>query len=427
MDYEKRILERMMEKYTKRKNGARRVFLRPTELYAAYEEYNADVEIKNAIGAAAENLKEKGFVLVEKIPFSDDIRRMILVEEAVGKIRIHCQKKYGILAPETVASEILKLCDCYEKHCGGTESILLKYIHRMRERLELPAEVSRLKSKDDKAHVRDMLLALDFLEQNRNDLYLREMSMLVYGDSKYFEEQTLTEVIRVIGESSEGVADGIEDTEDAIESDENLSWTYVSGVDRERAVVLLEKYHVHMGEQEIRIKGNWHIAWESSSIDLGKIPGGISLTTQGLREAISVSSGTDVITIENKTSFERMPEDGTSYVYLGGFAGEGVIAFLKMVADQAKDVKFIHFGDIDAGGFFIHRTLSEKTGIEFGLYRMGIAELQNPAYTGCLHPLTENDRTRLQGLLEDPKYCDIVSYMLENNVKLEQEIISLGI
>ena len=58
---------------------------------------------------------------------------------------------------------------------------------------------------------------------------------------------------------------------------------------------------------------------------------------------------------------------------------------------------------------------------------MGIAELQNPAYTGCLHPLTENDRTRLQGLLEDPKYCDIVSYMLENNVKLEQEIISLGI
>ena len=59
------------------------------------------------------------------------------------------------------------------------------------------------------------------------------------------------------------------------------------------------------------------------------------------------------------------------------------------------------------------------------MYHMSECDLENPLYTQCLKQLTESDRTRLSKLREMPEYGECIEYMLENNVKLEQEIISL--
>ena len=48
-----------------------------------------------------------------------------------------------------------------------------------------------------------------------------------------------------------------------------------------------------------------------------------------------------------------------------------------------------------------------------------------PDYRKCLHPLTEGDVTRMQELAVMPEYRNVIKYMLEHRVKLEQEIISL--
>ncbi|MDD5899752.1 MAG: DUF2220 family protein [Lachnospiraceae bacterium] len=95
--------------------------------------------------------------------------------------------------------------------------------------------------------------------------------------------------------------------------------------------------------------------------------------------------------------------------------------------DCNPGICYTHFGDIDAGGFYIHRNLCEVTGIDFQMYSMSEKELQNPCYTSCLHKLTENDRARLQELYKEPEYRTAVEYMLINNVKLEQEIVSLNL
>ena len=39
-------------------------------------------------------------------------------------------------------------------------------------------------------------------------------------------------------------------------------------------------------------------------------------------------------------------------------------------------------------------------------------------------PLQGNDRKRLNDLLNQRKYIDTITYMLENNIKLEQEQLS---
>ena len=45
----------------------------------------------------------------------------------------------------------------------------------------------------------------------------------------------------------------------------------------------------------------------------------------------------------------------------------------------------------------------------------------------CLHQLSDNDRNRLQELKIMDTYAEVVHYMLEQDVKLEQEIVSLDL
>lgn len=56
---------------------------------------------------------------------------------------------------------------------------------------------------------------------------------------------------------------------------------------------------------------------------------------------------------------------------------------------------------------------------------MSAYELENREFASCLHELSGNDRVRLQELKKSDAYEEVVQYMLRNNVKLEQEIVSL--
>ena len=55
---------------------------------------------------------------------------------------------------------------------------------------------------------------------------------------------------------------------------------------------------------------------------------------------------------------------------------------------------------------------------------MGIEELTDERFAKCHKELTDNDRKRMQLLLSEEPYMQIMRYMEENNVKLEQEIVS---
>ena len=66
------------------------------------------------------------------------------------------------------------------------------------------------------------------------------------------------------------------------------------------------------------------------------------------------------------------------------------------------------------------------TEIPFELDRMSVKELEDERFSGCLQELTENDKKRLGALLDREEYRETAQYMLEKDVKLEQEIVSLG-
>lgn len=98
--------------------------------------------------------------------------------------------------------------------------------------------------------------------------------------------------------------------------------------------------------------------------------------------------------------------------------------YLKKVISDMPQVTYRHFGDIDLGGFLIHKHLCCETGKIFELYCMGVQQLSDIRFENCLRELTDHDRGRLEVLMEDTSYREVLMYMKAHNVKLEQEIVS---
>ena len=109
-------------------------------------------------------------------------------------------------------------------------------------------------------------------------------------------------------------------------------------------------------------------------------------------------------------------------IYLGGYHNTNRRNFIRRVYNQNPNKIFLHFGDIDAGGFYILEHLRKRTEINFRPYKMDAETLkENLAFA---KKLTENDKKRLAMLL-DSEYEDTIRFMLDNDCKLEQEAMDL--
>ena len=108
---------------------------------------------------------------------------------------------------------------------------------------------------------------------------------------------------------------------------------------------------------------------------------------------------TRVVTIENLTSFHEYIPDGDFVVYLGGFHNKVKREFLCFLFEQNPEKEYRHFGDIDAGGFYILEHLKRKTGIPFLSLYMDTKILQ--IYRESTMPLTTGDRKRLHALYDE--------------------------
>ena len=113
-------------------------------------------------------------------------------------------------------------------------------------------------------------------------------------------------------------------------------------------------------------------------------------------------------------------------IYLGGYHNKVRRQLLREIYESVPEAEYLHFGDIDVGGFEIYEDLCRKTGIPFRLYHMGTAELEK--YRRFGKKLTDSDKKRLKALREQAEqdgadYTAALKYMEEHEMKLEQECI----
>ena len=422
-DYVREILDQLMKKYQNRAprregmKSQRRVMLKPAALYRHYADNNADISVKQEIHEAVDKLLDLGMVTADYLKFSTDIEKICLCEDKAEEIYRYLEEEYGDIPQGRLRQQAESLLEKYGqggdssgiRGCTGENSersdetsgaeagsLVAPYICDVRLMLEKPGYCP------DPERIGANLKMLRFMEGNREKLYVKEASMLVYGDSKWFEEHNYDEICSIARQAL-----GMPQEED------------------ERNDAVLARFGIYPTEQEIFIKGDWILEWKDHVIRTAGMKGGIAVLSGDIQDLVKIRVRSPrLMTVENKTSYQRMQPEGTALVYLGGFAVRYQVRFLENVLQDNPELECLHFGDIDVGGFLIHRHLCHAVGARFNLYRMGIRELEDPRFQLCRKKLTENDRSRMKGLMEEEEYREVLAYMDEHDVKLEQEIIS---
>lgn len=188
---------------------------------------------------------------------------------------------------------------------------------------------------------------------------------------------------------------------------------------------ILSSYNIIKNSSYALIKNNLILKINNQVINLNDLGFELSLSDEMIKslEILEMSSN-KLITVENLTSFYSLNEVNSTIIYLAGFHNHTKQMLLEKTYKKYPNKEYYHFSDIDAGGFLIYNNLVEKTHIPFKPYRMGLDELINNK--DKLKSLTANDKKRLNGLRNNLKFrefFEVIDYMLEHNIKLEQEIL----
>ena len=274
--------------------------------------------------------------------------------------------------------------------------LLGEYFKVQREKISKNQKVEYYDS--EKTDYVDLLTLVYELLTNESEIFVRDLSIRLFHDSKKVEK--------------------LEPKAKA------LLYQYGDYLDKES---VFEECNVLKTPTYVCVKGKAVLMLAGQTVDLSKFMGDIALSTESLKELESVKViGKRVVTVENLTSFHNYgvakQESEDFVIYLGGFHNRAKREFLIKLYEQNKDKEYRHFGDIDAGGFYILEHLKRKTGIPFVSLNMDRDILEK--YMEYTKKLTVNDRKRLEMLLGNlEKDKEVVEFMLNNNCKLEQEAV----
>lgn len=404
MRYEERILQTLLDSYERSRlsRGENEVAVHiafpitPKTMPIYFDENSLAYE---EIHGTAGHLEEMGYTCsVWKGGKKNHIlQKIVLCDEKVDEIYRHLGR-----VPEKQMQQA-QLAVLQELKTECSTPVARNFICWLMKRLEQGKTVKEYLNLDDTEGSRRLIRAIHRIETNQKEIYIREFSVQCFGDSKELEKKS-----GLIGKIFRRFSDDMEDMDND---------------------VILAEYGIYRTPNYVYVKGSGRLRIgtpEAYDIDLRSLRQGIGLSGEdldGLEWKVDVSVKR-IITIENLTTFFRWEEPDSVLIYLGGYHNAGRRKFLQKLYQVFPEAEYFHFGDIDVGGFEIYEDLCRRTGIPFDTYKMGISELEQ--YEQYTRELTENDRKRMDSLLNDEAYENvwpILRYMKEHGKKLEQESI----
>jgi len=396
---QKQILTKLLQKYEKSKsykgeNSVRQTFaVEPSKIFTQYEDDFADVdEVKN-FEQEVTLLQKAGFV--EIVCSGNRIAKIVAIdtENVWNQIR----GILGVKEKKVLQQEALDFyTSCLDKH--AVISCFCK------------AQIERINQGKKESYPLDsakvIVAFLDYILNNQQEILERELSIEVAHDSKAWEKSYRSQVCKILRES--GAFNELASQESETKEFEKK---------------ILEELNVYPNPSYVHFKGYAKIFFDNGDVInvLRERPLALPSTVLSSITKIEISEKI-LMTVENLTSFNRVQHNDTFFVYLSGYHNTAKRNFIRLVQQQNASLEFYHFGDIDPDGLLILENLKQKTGIDFKPFCMGVDQLKQ--YQKYCKPLVENDKVKAEGLIKSGEYVETVQYMLDNNVKLEQEIVS---
>lgn len=384
--FESAIINKLLDKYEKSKsfigdNKVNQKFsVKIASLFSKYTDHS-NYEVFYGVNEAIDILSRKQFVTA-KANSAKVYNEVVLNLDKLEQIYEYISR----LPKKDIHQLLLQLMEAYK----DKNIILNQYCEAQIERIGSNKAIQFFNG--DLEELENILIAVDELLKVDTETFVRDFSVKVFKDSKVFE-----------GLSSKVV---------------NLLYEYGDLPDKEQ---VLGNLNIIKNPTYVNFKGSGIITIKGQNLDLTSLKGDIAVSSAMLSDIDKIIvKGEAVITIENLTSFHTFHDEDMFVIYLGGYHNQVRREFIKKLYQQNPNIHFYHFGDIDAGGFYILEHLKRQTGVDFKPYKMDIATLKE--YYSYSKKLTDNDRDRLVKL-KDSQYSEVISYMLENNCKLEQEAI----
>lgn len=394
---QKAVLQLLLDQYEKSKtytgdNVIKQTFsISPDKVCHNYFDNFADVMEIEEFERDIRELSEKG--LIKIIVQGNEINRITAVQEKISEY-------YRILGREEKRELLLRERKLYESYMGKCQ-VLDKYCEQQLAKLEKGNKADYQVKRAEEL----LRLAVRILE-NQEEILERELSISFFGDSKTFENSYRTAVCRILEKSGNyseklyGITDG-----------------------REKELIILGEHNIHANPSYIYLRGYGEFELENGAILQTAPDYPIALSTQAVEGMKRFGiKGKEVMTVENLTTFHRMQSREVFYVYLSGYHNTLKQYVIKKIAAENPKLKWFHFGDLDPDGFYILEHLKSGTGIDFKTFHMSVADLE--LYKEFGKRLEKNDRKKAETLIERGLYREELSYMLRENIKLEQEIIS---
>ena len=387
MDFEKKILNELLNKY-ERSNASKfdNAKHKPIRLEIRDKVFegkrNGSIELDEAIA----RIEKLDFCKITYVDGEFSRIELVVNQSNIAKIYRYLNRSN----PADRKSDLLKYLHEIESTSSSVVTNLKNDFISQIEQGKFFAIESFYGTIED---LKDSIKALNEIALLEQDIPERVFSVKVFSDSKRFSA-IRHKVERIIRDYGDEPFDEDDDVIAAYGVVKNVTYAFIKG-----NIVL----NINGQNIDLNLLGN-EFAINDSMIQSMKI------------EKINASK---LITVENLTSFYQENSSDSVIIYLGGFHNKIRRDLIVKIYNSCRDIRPLHFGDIDAGGFYILKHLRNKTGIHFLPMNMNVQTLEQ--YKSSLKTLTAEDHNRLERFLDDEEFKNVARYMLDNNCKLEQE------
>jgi hypothetical protein len=397
---QKKLLNALLDKYERSRtyDGTNIVTqnfaVNPAVIWQDYVSDFADVEQVNDFETEMRYLQSAGLIIVRE------------KDGAITKL-VACNDKlaeyYDLLQRKELKDAVNEEIAFFKKWEKKGNSLINLFCHEQLERLEFGKKPTYTHEMCE-----NLLRIIEFLLSNTEELLERELSVLLLSDSKMFEQKYRNKVCKILctymdfSEKLEGIDDA-----------------------REREKIILEEFKIYANPSYVYLKGRLVLCLkDGNTIQIDSEP--MALSSGVIKKIASITiKGNDIVTVENLTSFHRVNDENCTYIYLAGYHNSEKQSLLRRISKENPNKNWYHFGDIDPDGFYILEHLIKGTGINFMPMYMSVEMLKK--YAQHCKPLSSQDKVKAENLIAKGKYSETLRYMIENNCKLEQEIISFSL